>query len=58
MRISKISTGKRLEKVKTFGELREGDTFYWVVPSDKSIEDITYKVLHKYNENASVLFGY
>lgn len=58
MRISKISTGKRLEKPKTFGELEEGDIFYWVIPTDKSIDDITYKVVHKYNQSANTVFGY
>lgn len=58
MKISKISTGKRLEKPKTFGELDEGDLFYWVIPTDKSIDDITYKVVNKYNQSGKTVFGY
>lgn len=47
MRISKVHTGDKLKRNKTFGELETGDYFYWVISSDKTIKDITYKVVNK-----------
>lgn len=55
MKISNIKTGNKL-KYKTFGELKEGDIFYWVVPTDKSIEDITYNITNIKKLNCQTVF--
>lgn len=44
MRISKVSTGNKLKRNKTFGELDEGDKLYWATAADKYIEDVTCTV--------------
>lgn len=57
LKISKASTGNRLDMEPTFGELQSGDTVYWVTAATKSIEDATCKVIQKAPEKIEGLIN-